>query len=1121
MEPQVTTEYESEFSTVIFIPLAFETSISSSSDHSLETILTRVLTSTCVLMDKWTVNKQHEYIGKLTLPPQQYTGSGGDASSSHHLLRYNIKTDQEIPTRMFGESNYEYLNRLPTNLWSGQLKTRMFVWETPEAIVFESPPDDEKKMMFINCLYKHSIEQTYDKTNFLETIIGQTCSISNAYVERYSMRRTAFYLKPKFATDIKNIRIGLEHNSKLSGSGRAKLPSNEFTNISIEMEYIGPIHTESTEVFMRRKNEFVETVTYLIMNVIFPHQTGSTLLRLARLQNDVLISTPEAIPSLLHAYTHRHSFANSLDEFVKTIHDIEQIDNKRIGCSLQVKFDGIPCYAIIVETDIYFKSKLGNIWREGRVPHLCATPVIVLAEVFNDFQNSLIKLEPERDFVVHTILAVLVPNWFRNVFKNTVTSVYNRDEPSTKIPPRLVSSSSSSSSSPPGPSTLQQHNDNISSSMDDGFQDVVKPSECVTFYGKGLYNSFLPNVEGKIKPFADSKLFMRLPTCTSIKVMSFFRNNYQINKWFIVPYCVDVLNEFFGTTNNDDWSLIDMTLFIFVMKNRLIEKIVSVGGARADGLFISLWTKEQLNTNFTSTTLPFDSYGSFNFKLKITDTIELTTLVPRSNMPTTPSLVMTDQNLNVVDLCRFTGPILSVPWYQTSWAIQIIDNTLISGGMMKLILEFTVVVEDQQPKGTGWIAIFANDTNNGNEQEIFVEFLVKLSLIESQTNISVHEFNAIRTCIMSDEKLAKLVDKFGFACRCIKSDKRFNTILNNLRYNTDNYGMWVQMLEAMQTTNLSSILNTKIYTSGNDDSYSQRSAAPVPIGAASSSRTKKQQLLTGFAKSNGKKTPQQPRQRGRCVGRNNVGDSSSSLVEIVFKPKTKWDTIVGGQNMSPKIISNSTTLDDLCKLALMNCEPMLRARCMEKVSSTPYVKFLNKIAASNSYISEDVICAIVCMRMLCNVKSSDLWPTGLENIIFGQVSEEGGLKLCPTLKYAFHMKRPFVILAEWSSQVVTTTKRTKKNTQEVDTDNLREKWETDGVAFLNFDRMLPPMTSSFGDLVSEEMGGYYANNTRLILFLIVVLVEILHWTASVHNSMQLMHPAIMVHISLPRRCKFL
>ncbi|KAL1460458.1 hypothetical protein WDU94_012440 [Cyamophila willieti] len=418
-------------------------------------------------------------------------------------------------------------------------------------------------------------------------------------------------------------------------------------------------------------------------------------------------------------------------------------------------------------------------------------------------------------------------------------------------------------------------------------------------------------------------------------------------------------------------------------------------------------------------------------------------------------------------------------------------------------------------------AIFANDTNNGNEQEIFVEFLVKLSLIESQTNISVHEFNAIRTCIMSDEKLAKLVDKFGFACRCIKSDKRFNTILNNLRYNTDNYGMWVQMLEAMQTTNLSSILNTKIYTSGNDDSYSQRSAAPVPIGAASSSRTKKQQLLTGFAKSNGKKTPQQPRQRGRCVGRNNVGDSSSSLVEIVFKPKTKWDTIVGGQNMSPKIISNSTTLDDLCKLALMNCEPMLRARCMEKVSSTPYVKFLNKIAASNSYISEDVICAIVCMRMLCNVKSSDLWPTGLENIIFGQVSEEGGLKLCPTLKYAFHMKRPFVILAEWSSQVVTTTKRTKKNTQEVDTDNLREKWETDGVAFLNFDRMLPPMTSSFGDLVSEEMGGYYANNTRLILFLIVVLVEILHWTASVHNSMQLMHPAIMVHISLPRRCKFL
>uniref|UniRef100_A0A8D8RGS1 Uncharacterized protein n=1 Tax=Cacopsylla melanoneura TaxID=428564 RepID=A0A8D8RGS1_9HEMI len=91
-------------------------------------------------------------------------------------------------------------------------------------------------------------------------------------------------------------------------------------------------------------------------------------------------------------------------------------------------------------------------------------------------------------------------------------------------------------------------------------------------------------------------------------------------------------------------------------------------------------------------------------------------------------------------------------------------------------------------------AIFNQETNNMNEESIFVEFLITLCFGESENTIEVDDFNTLRTCILSNKKLAKIVHRFGFACRSIKFDKRFDAIRKDLCHNTDNYRMWVQMV---------------------------------------------------------------------------------------------------------------------------------------------------------------------------------------------------------------------------------------------------------------------------------------------------------------------------------------
>lgn len=795
-------EWEHEFSTIIFVPPAFECALK----EVIETALKRSLQMCPIIVQKtWSLVEKHEYVGKLTMPmnmisilpssPAPSTLKTNNVISSVTALRYVISDTSPLPIKSFGESNYEYLHRLPADIWRGQLKSNLFKWESAEAILFDRNENGQQQeegeektntttMMFVNFEYKHGREQTYNRDYFLEQIIGRTCSIRSQFVERYATQRRSFYLIPQFVTPVKHIRIAVDRHCKWNGSARAKTSSNEFTNISIEMEYNDAVHHGENEQFFEFENQFQQIVDFLLKNVVckaFVYDDGGAngslsssaappqvdhhiLYKLALAQNEILISTPESIPSLLTAYIHKHVFSNSFGEFIEAANAIQKLHRSSaevasatgpssVGYSLQIKFDGIPCYALVVGEDIFFKSKMGNIWREGTVPIVSATPMIVIAEVFTDFSNSLVKLKPGRDFVVHTIVAVLVPSWYKNVFKNTITKVYSRENDSSNCrsttsetyvvdDQREVSTNNNTTDSSGLLSFLYSYasttikekeeeddrrdgkeikkeesicidenendkeecqeeeqeeeekninNNNDESIYDDETYDHVKSHECAMFYGKGLYNSFLPNINGKIKPFSDAKIFIRIPTWKSLEFMNLFAQ-YDDNRcahWFVAPYCIDqrkIVADFLPPFDekqqqiDKSYSLVDIGLGLFFCKSKLIDRVALEkrdtiffdkngddddekdcnGLSRADGLFVSLWLKPNLTNKIASQQCAAagglkrdvdgivrgggggetmsvvklsqhleDEYGSFNLKLKTNDTIELSTFFER------------------------------------------------------------------------------------------------------------------------------------------------------------------------------------------------------------------------------------------------------------------------------------------------------------------------------------------------------------------------------------------------------------------------------------------------------------------------------------------------------------
>lgn len=324
---------------------------------------------------------------------------------------------------------------------------------------------------------------------------------------------------------------------------------------------------------------------------------------------------------------------------------------------------------------------------------------------------------------------------------------------------------------------------------------------------------------------------------------------------------------------------------------------------------------------------------------------------------------------------------------------------------------------------------------------------------------------------------------------------------------------------------------------GTKDEFASSASAP----AAKKRKKTASSAGPSFVKSADLKQPKKQRKNQSTKN----GAATSCPLETVFKRKSKWDmpNLVATPDFAAVQLSPlaSTTIDTLSKLVLGG-ENEVAKRCMDKVSTAPYVNMLNNVGARNSFVNANVVCTFVSLRVLCGVKSTDeIWPLKIENIIFEQISSER-LKISSSLEYRLNSKLPITVVVRWTvpqqhqqlASASTANKKTKKYAlqQQEDLHAVRKLWESDGTLAVNFDKLLTtPVPSNFGAATfdpvtcsfvtsSAEVAKYIVRNIHCVIFSLLVLVEILSWAAAVYNTTQFMHPVFFVQIYLSKKCKY-
>lgn len=574
------------------------------------------------------------------------------------------------PTRIFPESDFEYVTRVARTLdatkedaQNGPTTTLVCMRKTPlqkrgftRHCFLDS---NSNRLSFLNYTLKSAREDTLNPVEFCTSVLANVDSRQGHFVAKSYVTRHCVYFRPDSNllarhAQIKHVRLALTNEAIASGVGRARTTGEEYGQICMEIEFVEPP--------VSNFDELVQIFVSILVRMFRP--TNFIVDEIFTSQNKFLATGVEMTPSILASYEKKNSFVNGIDDFFAFIDSINSFGGQtpfadvvanKLNASLHVKYDGIQCYALIHGTSVVFKFKMQAIWMSGYLnpPGLSTHPCIALTEVFIDKpMNGASTILLPGDFVIHTILSVLVPTFEKQTFRGAINQMsvtgHEIDEPLSRqnvvtdfrddncqhahggeeyFVAEDYSSERIDAADDDGASSSKECQiDESTISSQDACQQLTTMTTSTSkrhelnntetsapYYGQGVYNPYLPIVNGHVHPqnlnydmftFLNFSESFRALVATITHSASLGARHQSIARPLvndIRQVAVNILRKDRTITCCLERRLARLKkslALLFLTKRQLVRKAQRVerewsqsngDGRKMDGLFVSLW----------------------------------------------------------------------------------------------------------------------------------------------------------------------------------------------------------------------------------------------------------------------------------------------------------------------------------------------------------------------------------------------------------------------------------------------------------------------------------------------------------------------------------------------------